>query len=154
MTIYTRATQTLAGSASLLLTGLARSPPSQADIFSDRRLDLIATTVQPAPVAPNSWRGILRSNCDFSHAAYADPLVFPGQPDHAHYHNFYGFFDTDATTRAEDLYASAASGQRVSSRQGNQLNRGAYRAGGRAIGRLALHPGAECTSELLIFGAT
>lgn len=112
--------------ASLLLAGLALSPPGIADIFSERHPDLIPTSVQPAAVAPNSWRGIFRINCDFSHAAYDDPLVFPGQPDRAHYHNFYGFFDADAHTRVEDLYVSLPSGQRVSSCQGNQLNRSAY----------------------------
>lgn len=72
----------------LLLASLGLSPPSLADIFSEGHPDLIATTVQPSPVAPNSWRGIFRINCDFSHAAYDDPLVFPGQPDRAHYHHF------------------------------------------------------------------
>lgn len=105
---------------------LAVVPPAQADIFSDRHPDLIPTAVQPAAVAPNSWRGIFRINCDFSHAAYDDPLVFPDQPDRAHYHNFYGFLLADAYTRIDDLYASVAPGQRVSSCQGNQLNRSAY----------------------------
>jgi len=45
----------------------------------DTPADLIKTTVQPAAVAPNSWRGIFRINCDFAHASYNDPIVFPGR---------------------------------------------------------------------------
>lgn len=107
----------------LMLLG---STHAQADIFTEPHPDVIPTAVQPATVAPNSWRGILRINCDFSHAAYDDPLVYPGLPNRAHYHNFYGFFGANAHTTTDDLYASVASGARVSSCQGNQLNRSAY----------------------------
>jgi len=110
--------------AALLLSLLIAQ--SEADIFADGHPDLIPTQVQPAAVAPNSWRGILRINCDFSHAAYADPLVFHARPDAAHYHNFYGLFATDAFTTPASIYAEAPAGQRVSSCQGNQLNRSAY----------------------------
>lgn len=97
-----------------------------ADILSPRHPDLVSTSVQPAPTEPGSWRGILRINCDFSHAAYDDPLVHPGEPGTAHYHNFYGFFGADAFTVPEDLYQPAEEGLRVSSCQGNQLNRSVY----------------------------
>ena len=112
--------------AAIAFVLLGLNSQAQSNIFADGHPDLIPTGVQPAPVAPNSWRGILRINCDFSHAAYDDPLVHPGNPGAAHYHNFYGFFDTDAFTRSEALYADLPTGQRVSSCQGNQLNRSAY----------------------------
>ncbi|AKS43038.1 DUF1996 domain-containing protein [Wenzhouxiangella marina] len=97
-----------------------------ADLFDDGHPDLIPTSQFPAPVEPNSWRGILRINCDFSHAAYDDPLLFPGQPGAAHYHKFYGYTGTDAQLHAEALYAPVPEGATVSTCQGNQLNRSAY----------------------------
>ncbi len=83
--------------------------------------DLIATQVEPSPVAPNSWRGIFRINCDFSHSSYNDPIVYPNQEDAAHLHRFYGNTLVDHTTTTESLYA-----QGESSCQGNTLNRSAY----------------------------
>ncbi|SDD58422.1 DUF1996 domain-containing protein [Aquimonas voraii] len=110
----------------LALFALTAGADARADIFNPPHPDLARTSVQPAPVAPNSWRGILRINCDFSHAAYDDPLVHPGRPGAAHYHNFYGFFETDARTVVADLYVELPPNQRISSCQGNQLNRSAY----------------------------
>ena len=110
----------------LLSTQLAMPAAMAADVFSSGHPDLIPTLQQPAAVAPNSWRGILRINCDFSHAAYDDPLVFFAQPGAAHYHQFYGFFSTQSDTQPAQLYAAVVAGERVSSCQGNQLNRSAY----------------------------
>ncbi|MBD8527896.1 DUF1996 domain-containing protein [Pseudomarimonas arenosa] len=109
-----------------LLTGMSFSGAHAGDLFSSGHPDLIATSQQPSPVAPNSWRGILRINCDFSHAAYDDPLVFNGHPGAAHYHQFYGFLATDAFTEADDFYLPLGPGERASSCQGNQLNQSAY----------------------------
>lgn len=103
------------------------SSRATADLFDPLHPDLVRTTVQPSVVDANSWRGILRINCDFSHAAYDDPLVHPGRPGAAHYHQFYGFFGTDAATTAADLFVDLPIEQGVSSCQGNQLNRSAYR---------------------------
>ncbi|MCJ8191094.1 DUF1996 domain-containing protein [Sphingomicrobium aestuariivivum] len=83
--------------------------------------DLIRTSVVPAPVAPNSWKGILRINCDFAHAAYDDPIVFPDQPGKAHLHRFYGNMLTDASSTTQSLFTQGAS-----TCQGNELNRSAY----------------------------
>ena len=83
--------------------------------------DLVATTVMPAPVAPNSWRGIMRINCDFSHSSYDDPIVFPGQNDAAHLHRFYGNTLTDENSDAQSLFTTGES-----SCQGNTLNRSSY----------------------------
>ena len=41
-------------------------------------------------------------NCRFTHAAPADPIVFPGKPDASHFHTFVG----NRTTNAFSTYAS------------------------------------------------
>ena len=83
--------------------------------------DLIATAVQPAPAEPNSWRGIMRINCDFAHSSYNDPIVYPGQKDAAHLHRFYGNTLLDENSSTESLFTSGDS-----SCQGNALNRSSY----------------------------
>lgn len=83
--------------------------------------DILRTTVTPSPVAPNSWRGILRINCDFSHSDYDDPIVFPGMDGAAHLHRFYGNFTLDENSTTQSLFT-----QGQSSCQGNTLNRSAY----------------------------
>lgn len=83
--------------------------------------DIIRTSVVPSPVEPNSWRGIMRINCDFAHSSYNDPIVFPGQADAAHLHRFYGNMLLDQNSTIETLFTSGES-----SCQGNTLNRSAY----------------------------
>ena len=83
--------------------------------------ELIRTTQQPAPVAPNSWRGIMRINCDFSRSSYDDPIVFPGESGAAHLHRFYGNTLVDENSTLESLFTSGES-----SCQGNTLNRSSY----------------------------
>lgn len=105
----------------------AESRWTQTSIEGGNHPDLLRTTQQPAPVAPNGWRGILRINCDFSHAAYDDPLVYPDRAWAAHLHGFYGLFDVDAGTDIAAMYrVSLRADGRVSSCQGNDLNRSAY----------------------------
>lgn len=82
--------------------------------------DVIRGDMQPDPVAPNSWRGILRINCDFAHSSYDDPVVFPGQDEAAHLHRFYGNTLLDETSDVTSLFTSGES-----SCQGNELNRSA-----------------------------
>jgi hypothetical protein len=89
--------------------------------------DLLPTAQLPSPVAPNSWKGIFRINCDFAHASYDDPLVYPGQPYAAHYHKFFGSTFVNYNTTIESLYAIEAEPNEASSScQGNTLNRSAY----------------------------
>ena len=83
--------------------------------------DLIATQVQPAAITDNSWRGILRINCDLSHSGYNDPIVYPGQRDAAHLHRFYGNTLLDENSDLTSLFTTGES-----SCQGNELNRSAY----------------------------
>ena len=106
---------------------LAEHRWTQSSIAGGNHPDLQRTSQVPAPVAPNSWRGILRINCDFSHAAYDDPLVYPGRAWAAHLHRFYGLFDVNAGTTIQTMHRTPARGDgRVSSCQGNDLNRSAY----------------------------
>uniref|UniRef100_A0A486XPJ7 Putative secreted protein n=1 Tax=Rheinheimera sp. BAL341 TaxID=1708203 RepID=A0A486XPJ7_9GAMM len=97
-----------------------------SSIFADESLstvhaDLIATSVQPEATNDNSWRGILRINCDLSHSGYNDPIVYPGQKDAAHLHRFYGNTLLDENSDITSLFTSGES-----SCQGNELNRSAY----------------------------
>jgi len=62
-----------------------------------------------------------RTHCSFSHAAFDDPIVFPGQPGASHLHFFFGNTLTDASSTPESLR------QRGSSTcQGTNLNKSAY----------------------------
>lgn len=83
--------------------------------------DLVKTNVAPSAVEDASWRGIFRINCDFSHASYNDPIVYPNQENAAHLHRFYGNTLVDHQTTTESLYSSGDS-----TCQGNYLNRSAY----------------------------
>jgi hypothetical protein len=83
--------------------------------------ELVPTTVAPAPVDDDGWRGIFRINCDFAHASYDDPVVHPGATGADHLHRFYGNKATDAHTTWSSLYASPDS-----SCQGNTVNASAY----------------------------
>lgn len=94
---------------------------SIASLFTEANDDLIPTNVVPDFVAPNSWRGIIRINCDFSHSSYNDPIVFPGEEGAAHLHRFYGNTAVDHSTDLETLYT-----QGESTCQGNLLNLSAY----------------------------
>ena len=42
-------------------------------------------------------------DCDYSHSAMDDPIVFPGQPGRSHLHAFFGNTAVDAFTTAESL---------------------------------------------------
>ncbi len=90
-------------------------------LFDADNSDLVATNVSPDPVAPNSWRGIIRINCDFAHSSYNDPIVFPGLENAAHLHRFYGNTEVDHNTTMETLYTTGES-----SCQGNLLNLSSY----------------------------
>ncbi len=50
-----------------------------------------------------------QANCDFSHFAPDDPIVFPGDPGASHLHNFIGNRSTDAFTTPESLFENTDS---------------------------------------------
>lgn len=91
------------------------------NVISTGHQDLAPTNVMPDAVAPNSWRGIFRINCDFAHSSYNDPIVFPGMENAAHLHRFYGNDQVDHLTTTESLYTTGDS-----TCQGGQLNLSSY----------------------------
>lgn len=66
-------------------------------------------------------KGIARFQCLESHAAYDDPIVYPGMPGHAHLHSFWGNILADAYSTVESLFSDGDS-----TCQGQRLNRSAY----------------------------
>jgi len=65
--------------------------------------------------------GAFRTICGFSHMAFDDPIVYPGQPGASHLHAFFGNTDTNAYSTADSI---ANSGN--STCVGGIANRSAY----------------------------
>jgi len=65
--------------------------------------------------------GQFRVACEFSHFAYDDPLVYPGQPGVSHLHTFFGNTDTNAFSTADSILNRGGS-----TCNGQELNRTAY----------------------------
>lgn len=82
---------------------------------------LIDKQVLPVAAGKDGWKGIFRINCEFDHAAYDDPIVFPGMSGHAHLHMFYGAKNVDANTTFDSLFRSPEAGC-----SGGVLNRSSY----------------------------
>jgi hypothetical protein len=76
------------------------------------------TTDQPMM---NNDIGAFRTVCDFSHMAFDDPIVYPGEPGRSHLHAFFGNTGTDANSTAESIAGSGNSTCR-----GGTINRTAY----------------------------
>lgn len=70
---------------------------------------------------PSDHSGNFRTQCTFSHLAYDDPIVFPGQPGRAHLHMFFGNTLAQANTTFSSLRNTGSS-----SCNGFELNRTAY----------------------------
>ncbi len=75
----------------------------------------------PEQAFPVPQGGQFRTACEFSHFAYDDPLVFPGQPGAAHLHLFFGNTDVNAHSTYETLIDSGSS-----TCNGAELNRSGY----------------------------
>lgn len=75
----------------------------------------------PADVPQDIEAGNFRILCEFSHAAYDDPIVKWGQPGDAHHHFFFGNTLTNAFSDTDSLMTTGAS-----TCQGQTLNRSAY----------------------------
>ncbi len=69
----------------------------------------------------NTDIGAFRTVCDFSHMAFDDPIVYPGQAGRSHLHAFFGNSGTDANSTAESIAGSGNSTCR-----GGTINRTAY----------------------------
>ena len=74
-----------------------------------------------APGGSAAGDGQFRLLCAFSHMAFDDPIIFPGQPGASHLHAFFGNKGADAFSTAESLANSGRSTCR-----GGTLNRSAY----------------------------
>lgn len=85
------------------------------------RLATVAETAEQSDSGDDTQRGTFRIKCDFSHALYDDPIVFPGEAGRAHLHMFFGNHVADANSTASSL---AANGETTC--QGSELNRSAY----------------------------
>jgi hypothetical protein len=81
--------------------------------------------VQPAPASvqpgPSDGTGAFRIVCNYSHMAFDDPIVYPGQAGASHLHTFFGNTRTSAATTPSRL---ANSGN--SSCHGGIANRSSY----------------------------
>ena len=86
------------------------------------QLSLSALT-EPAnrPDNGSNGDGQFRVACQYSHFAYDDPIVFPGQPGRSHLHMFFGNTAVDADTTAAELLNHGGG-----TCNGFELNRSAY----------------------------
>jgi len=78
----------------------------------------MATSELPAP---SDGTGAFRTACRFSHMAFDDPIVYPGQPGKSHLHVFFGNTGTNANSTADSI---ATTGN--STCLGGTINRTAY----------------------------
>ncbi len=65
--------------------------------------------IQLGSVTANKHLGQFRTQCSFSHFAYDDPLVFPGQPGRSHLHMFFGNTEANANSTYSSLRDSGSS---------------------------------------------
>lgn len=70
---------------------------------------------------PDPDGGSFRIKCEFSHANYDDPIVFPGEPGRAHLHLYLGNMLADASSTINSMVTTGDS-----SCNGGWLNRSAY----------------------------
>jgi hypothetical protein len=60
---------------------------------------------QASAAMPPPHNGRFHVDCDYSHSAPDDPIVFPGEPGLSHQHDFFGAAATDAYSDADALLA-------------------------------------------------
>jgi hypothetical protein len=82
-------------------------------------IDNIAPTSE-LPAASDGT-GAFRTACQFSHMAFDDPIVYPGQPGRSHLHVFFGNTGTNANSTASSLASTGSS-----TCLGGTINRTAY----------------------------
>lgn len=70
---------------------------------------------------PSDGTGAFRMSCRYSHMAFDDPIVFPGQPGRSHLHTFFGNASANANSGSQSIANSGAS-----SCLGGSVNRSAY----------------------------
>jgi hypothetical protein len=99
---------------------------SVGSVFATGSADFVAKRLIDGQVLPTiattgGWKGIMRINCEFDHAAYNDPVVYPGQVDGSVLNMFYGNKNVDSSTTHDSLLANPQAGC-----SGSTLNRSAY----------------------------
>lgn len=108
------------GRAPVVNTALIPKPSAAHGTERVRALsasELAIPAYQPTP----SKVGAFREPCNFSHMAFDDPIVYPGQPGASHLHTFLGNDQANASSTAATL---ATSGR--STCTGGTLNRTSY----------------------------
>lgn len=90
--------------------------PSRATGYSTDRV--VATSERPGP---SDGTGAFRTVCDFSHMAFDDPIVFPGQAGRSHLHAFFGNTGANANSTVASIATTGNSTCR-----GGTVNRSAY----------------------------
>lgn len=98
-----------------------QSDLTQADHLGARSDYLDNPDGQPEQAFPVVNGGQFRVNCEFSHFAYDDPILYPGVPGAAHLHMFFGNTYTNAHTTQETLEDSGSG-----TCNGQELNRSGY----------------------------
>jgi hypothetical protein len=89
-----------------------------ADFVAKRLID---GQVLPVAATTGGWKGIMRINCEFDHAAYNDPIAYPGAADGSVLNMFYGNKNIDSQTTFDSLSATTEAGC-----SGSTLNRSGY----------------------------
>lgn len=87
--------------------------------FAAKRL--IDGQVIPLAATAGGWKGIMRVNCEFDHAAYNDPMTAQGKANGSVLNMFYGSKNMDSHTTFDTLFSSPEAGC-----SGSTLNRSAY----------------------------
>lgn len=75
----------------------------------------------PSQAFPTVDVGDFRTQCEFSHFAYDDPVILPNQPGAAHLHMFFGNTDVNAYSTYDSLTNTGSS-----TCNGQELNRTGY----------------------------
>jgi len=83
----------------------------------DRRIRADGAT----PYRDGDGMGAFRTVCEYSHMAFDDPLVFPGQPGRSHLHVFFGNGDVRGNSTPESIRTSG-----TGSCRGGIVNRSGY----------------------------
>jgi Domain of unknown function (DUF1996) len=103
------------------LTYINRSLPLPTGYAGDSVALAQPTSLQPVFPPADGYTGAFRTVCTFSHMAYDDPIVYPGQVGAAHLHSFFGNVLANANSTATSLSTTGASTCR-----GGILNRSSY----------------------------
>lgn len=93
---------------------VTKIPVGWAGVADDR---LFATSNRGLP----SDMGAFRTVCEFSHMAFDDPIVYPGQPGRSHLHAFFGNSGTNASSTVKTIQTTGNS-----TCHGGTANRTAY----------------------------